>query len=58
MKKPRYKEGDVVYWTDPDEGLSSGFYKIVKQITEDKKHSVWLISNGISESEVFQHELS
>ena len=58
MKKPKWSENDEVYWTDPDNGISSGTYKIVKQITEDRDMSIWLITNGLSEAEVFQDELS
>ena len=58
MSKLKYNQGDEVYWTDPDGGLSSGMYKIVSLLIEDEENSIWLISNGSSESEVFQHELS
>lgn len=53
-----YEIGDEVYWTDPDEGQSSGVYKILAKLTDDGEDSVYLISNGTSESEVYEHELS
>jgi len=52
--------GDEVYWTDPDEGQSSGYYTI-KTVTinkEDPAHSVLNISNGTSKAEVYLKELS
>ena len=52
-----YEPKDKVYWTDP-EGISSGNYTVVEMVTEDGEDSVYLISNGTSEAEVFYHELS
>ena len=54
----RFKEGDKVYWTDPDttefaEGASSGVYSIIKLYDE-----FCLLSNDVgSETEVPYHEI-
>ena len=54
----RFKEGDKVYWTDPDttefaEGASSGVYSIIKLYDE-----FCLLSNDVgSEAEVPYHEI-
>ena len=54
--KWKFNINDEVYWKDP-EGSSSGYYKVVIQIALDGKNSIYLISNGTSEAEVYQHEL-
>lgn len=46
--------GDEVYWNDPDDGLSSGVYKIIRVTSENTVY----ISNDTSEAEVYIHELS
>ena len=53
-KKAKYNVDDEVFWTDPDEGISSGIYKVTI-VHPDK---VYTISNGSSEAEVFEWELS
>ena len=50
----KYKIGNEVYWTDPDNNISSGYYKVVKIMNDE----IYLIDNGFSEAEVFEHELS
>ena len=49
----KYKVDDEVYWNDPDEGISSGVYRIVKVMSEE----IYLIADEHSEHEVFEHEL-
>ncbi len=53
-----YQKDDEVYWTDPDNGASSGIYRVHEKITEDGENSLYLITNGTSEAEVPEHELS
>lgn len=55
-KRTFFEENDEVNWTDP-EGISSGIYRIIKKISEDDENSIYLISNGFSEVEVYEHEL-
>lgn len=50
----KYQINDEVYWTDPDEDISSGYYKVVDILSDE----IYYISNGTSEAEVFEHELS
>lgn len=50
MKKP--KIGQVVYWTDPDDGISSGFYVVFNAGLDTSD-----ISNGHSTAEVMNHEI-
>jgi len=55
--------GDEVFWNDPDQGISSGIYKIHAIHTESGKllHSsdvCFLKNDAGSEAEVFAHELS
>ncbi len=54
----KFNEGDEVYWTDPDNNISSGLYKIIECTVKDGDYTIYLISNGHSEVEVYQHELS
>jgi len=58
MKLKDIHEGAEVYWTDPDNGISSGYYTVKKIMTREGKNSVILIGNGYSETEVYLHELS
>ena len=48
-------EGAEVYWTDPDNGISSGYYHVVKIISEE---IVLLKNEAGSEVEVFLSELT
>lgn len=52
--EPKYHEGDEVFWDDPAEGYSSGVYKVVSYMGG----GIYYISNGTSEAEVWEHELS
>lgn len=47
------KPGDRVYFTDPDGGISSGWYTL-DAINGD----VYSLSNETSEVEAYEHELS
>lgn len=59
MDIAKYSEGDQVRWTDPDEGKSSGIYTISQVISDNcGDENIYLISNGTSEAEVYEHELS
>ena len=69
MKLEDLHVGAEVWWTDPAEGLSSGYYKIIvmpdaSDIPEDEiedfeEDCVITIKNEAgSEAEVFLHELS
>ena len=49
----KFNIGDEVYWNDPDNGISSGYYKVIKIISEE----ILYIKNEHSEAEVFKHEL-
>ena len=51
------KNGNTLYWNDPDNGKASGAYKVIfapKEIDED---SIILIASDHSEAEVFPSEL-
>lgn len=52
------KEGNVLFWHDPDNGLSDGVYQVVSvpEIIEDD--SIILIAASGSEAEVYPTELS
>lgn len=56
--KAKFEENELVFWSDPDNGLSSGEYIINKVISENGEDSIYYISNGFSEAEVYQSELS
>ena len=47
------KKGEKVYWTDPDDGHSSGIYTVVETPTDD----ITLILSEYSEAEVLHHEI-
>lgn len=52
------KQGNLVHWHDPDNGLSNGIYEVIsapKNINED---SIILIATESSEAEVSASELS
>jgi hypothetical protein len=49
--KNKYNVGDEVYWTDPDNGLCSGYYRVAKIVNCD----ILVLENG---TEVFIWELS
>lgn len=55
------KVGDEVWWNDPDNGISSGYYTITGIHTEsgviEYANDIVFISNGTTQAEVFAHEL-
>lgn len=60
-KKKKFNIGDEVQWTDPDEGQSSGIYKVVARHSdeeEDDEDTIYDIDNGFSEAEVYRSELT
>ncbi len=53
----KFKNGDLVYWTD-HEHKTSGKYTIVKQgLQEEDEQPIWIITNGYLEIEVFEDEI-
>jgi len=52
-----YVKDEEVNWVDP-ENISSGIYKIIEKKTEDEEDSIYLISNGTSEAEAYEFELT
>ena len=57
------KPGDEVFWNDPDEGISSGKYKIllistISGFIESKDSVLLLVNEHGSETEVYASELS
>lgn len=52
------KNGNTLYWNDPDNGKSSGAYKVVFAPEEIDDDSIILIASDYSEAEVFPSELS
>jgi len=60
-----FKRGDLVFWTDPDEGIGSGFYKIIKTPTmeddfdEEAADDIFILKNEAgSLVEAFKDEIS
>jgi hypothetical protein len=55
------KVGIVVYWNDPDRGLSSGYYNLDGWQKDDDgnifEDAIVYISTAHSEAEVYLHEL-
>lgn len=59
MKNNKFNVDDEVYWTDPDNGFSSGYYNVVDVIHDDcGEDNIYYIKDEHSEAEVFEHELS
>ena len=48
----------MVFWHDPDCGLSDGVYEVISVPEEIEDDSIILITSGFSETEVFPTELS
>lgn len=51
------KKGNIVYWHDPDEGISDGEYEVISVPEEIEDDSIILIAAESSEAEVFPTEL-
>lgn len=52
------KNGNILYWNDPDNGESDGAYEVISAPEEVDSDSIILIVSGTSEAEVFASELS
>ncbi len=52
------KNGNLLYWNDPDNSKSDGEYKVISAPEEVDSDSIILISSGAPETEVFASELS
>lgn len=52
------KQGNLLYWHDPDNGASSGAYRVVSVPEKIEDDSVILIASDTSEAEVLPTELS
>lgn len=52
------KVGKLLYWDDPDNGISSGEYRVVSSPKKVYEDSIILIECDYSEAEVFASELS
>lgn len=52
------KQGNLLYWHDPDNGLSDGAYRVVSAPEEIEEDSIILIATDSSEAEVWASELS
>jgi len=51
---PKYAVGARVWWTDPDQGSSSGWYRIVEANGEEYA----MVNTAGGECEAMEHELS
>lgn len=52
------KNGNTLYWNDPNNGEFSGAYKVISVPEEIDEDSIILIASDHSEAEVFPSELS
>lgn len=52
------KNGNLLYWNDPDNGKSTGDYKVISAPKEVYGDSIILIASDYSEAEVLASELS
>ena len=52
------KNGNLLYWNDPDNGISSGDYKVISAPEEVYEYTIILIASDQSEAEVLASELS
>ena len=58
-KDMAYEIGDEVYWTDPDEGIGSGWGKVADRHGRKGKHQIYILKmRDGGEVECFRHELS
>jgi hypothetical protein len=62
MNAEQLKPGDEVYWNDPDEGISSGYYTVKEVLSESgdiEDDTIVIIKNDAGTwAEVFVHEIS
>ena len=47
--KKEYNVGDEVYWNDPDNGLCSGYYKVIEVVDRD----ILVLDTDPTESRIF-----
>lgn len=52
------KNGNTIYWNDPDNGKSSGRFKVISAPEDLDEDSIILIASDYSEAEVLASELS
>lgn len=52
------RNGNLLFWNDPDNGLSSGTYKVISAPSNIEEDSIILIASDHSEAEVIASELS
>jgi len=52
-----FKKDDRVYWSDPEEDLSSGLYTVTDAGLSTDSDAIIFISNGRTEAEVLACEL-
>lgn len=52
------KNGNLLYWNDPDNGKSTGDYKVISTPKEVYEDSIILIASDYSEAEVLASELT
>jgi len=52
------KTGNLLYWHDPDNGLSDGAYRVISAPENMEDDSIILISSGTSEGMEFYNRLS
>ena len=52
------KTGNLLYWHDPDNGLSDGAYRVISAPENMEDDSINLISSGTSEAEDLPSEIS
>lgn len=60
---PQIKAGSTVWWTDPDNGSSSGRYQVLKVLTENgtvehEDDLIFLVNEAGSQVEALAHEIS
>ena len=52
------KNGNLLYWSDPDNGKSNGGYRVISAPEDLYEDSIILIASDYSEAEVFASELT
>lgn len=52
------KNGNLLYWNDPDNGKSNGGYRVISAPEDLYEDSIILIASDYSEAEVFASELT
>ena len=52
------KNGNLLYWNDPDNGKSNGGYRVISAPEDLYEDSIILIASDYSEAEVLASELT